>query len=83
MSVDLDNPGEHAEWARIIEAKTKENARLALALRNAEETLARINDWCNTYGKHLTPTRADTYGDGVRECKETVKNLLSGPTLLL
>ena len=40
VSVDLDNPGEHWEWAAVIEAKTQENAKLR---QRVLETDARVD----------------------------------------
>jgi len=46
-----------------------ENARL-------REKLGRLTLWTSAYGKNLCPTGADTYGEGVRACKDQVRRLL-------
>jgi hypothetical protein len=47
------------------------------ALRTA---LAELNAWTNEYGAHLCPTGADTYGEGVRDCKRQVAAILRAHT---
>ena len=38
--------------------------------------VARLNQWAHTFDKDLIPTRADTYGDGMREAKYAVSKML-------
>lgn len=47
MSIDLDDPGDWAEWARIVEAKTEEVKRLLAALSREQaaiEALRKITE---------------------------------------
>ncbi|MFH1185094.1 MAG: hypothetical protein V1755_08660 [Chloroflexota bacterium] len=37
-----------------------------------------LHNWSITYGRELCPTGADTYGEGVRACKEQVAAILRG-----
>lgn len=47
-------------------------------IRVMEAALYRIADWTHRYGARLKPSlgHADTFGDGVRACKEEVGGLL-------
>lgn len=42
------------------------------------DLLNELHNWSITYGRALCPTGADTYGDGVRACKEQVAAILRG-----
>ncbi len=52
-------------------------ASLEAQLASARDTLWRLREWSDTFGKDLVPRGPDTYGEGVRACKETVKRMLS------
>jgi hypothetical protein len=62
--------GHDYAWQEKVEAESR------LAAANA--LLARIGVWADTYGASLKPGgwMADTFGDGVRHCKEKVKAIL-------
>jgi hypothetical protein len=48
-----------------------------MQLRN--DCYGRLRSWCNQFGEELTPPmgRADSYGDGVRDCKAAVGRILA------
>lgn len=41
-----------------------------------EAVLSRIAEWSCTYGSELKPKGTDTYGEGVREMKRQVQQML-------
>jgi hypothetical protein len=41
-----------------------------------ELVLSLIHQWTLEYGNALVPGKSDTYGDGMRQAKETVSNIL-------
>lgn len=43
----------------------------------ARRVVGLLVDWSNEYGAALIPRSADTYGEGVRACKEQVKRILA------
>lgn len=43
----------------------------------AESTLNAVEQWTHEFGAHLCPPGADTYGEGVRDCKQQVADILS------
>lgn len=43
----------------------------------AEGLLSKIAEWARTFGSELKPRGADTYGEGVRDSKERVANILA------
>lgn len=47
-------------------------------LERVEGALARVETWTHEYGASLKPTRADTFGDGMREAKGQVGRILRG-----
>ena len=72
MSVDLDNPGEHYEWAAIIEAKTREFEKLRARCLAAEASLREEESLCTT--EVLARLRAedmarDALVEGLAECE--------------
>jgi len=40
-------------------------------------TCAVVADWTHRFGRDLCPPGADTYGEGVRDCKEQVGRLIA------
>jgi hypothetical protein len=56
-------------------------ARMAAALEGhrdaAQATLSRVRQWANTYGADLCPSGADTYGEGKRDAKRTIRSILN------
>jgi hypothetical protein len=58
-----------------------ERGNLCAKLRAAEAVLGTVDTWTHVYGAALKPTGADTFGEGVRACKEQVSRLLSRAAL--
>ncbi len=57
-------------------------ARAELATVKADneamaKALSLIGEWTHVYGEALKPRRADTYGEGMRDAKEQVSNLVA------
>jgi Lar family restriction alleviation protein len=48
----------------------------AVALARAERKLAVLAEWTHRFGRALCPPGADTYGEGIRDAKEQVSNIL-------
>ena len=44
----------------------------------SDDLRARLREWCNRFGADLTPPidRADSYGEGVRDCKAAIGKIL-------
>lgn len=63
---------------QLVVVLTEENVSLRRQLETAEARLARIRDWTHRYGAELCPTvgTPDTYGEGVRACKQAVSRLV-------
>lgn len=68
-------------------SRTRSTAALIAEMRNAlpelldaldaaEAKLARIETWTHRFGAALCPKRADTYGEGMRDAKQQVSDLL-------
>lgn len=73
--------GAAAELAKLkIEAEADRVTALNLGreLHEARALLSRIEEFSNTYGAALKPRVADTYGEGVRDTKGTLKSILTG-----
>jgi len=49
---------------------------LVAEVERLREALASVETWTHEYGAALKPTRADTFGDGMREAKAQVGRLL-------
>lgn len=46
-------------------------------VKEMENALADVAQWTHEFGAHLCPPGADTYGEGVRDCKQQVADILS------
>jgi hypothetical protein len=72
--------GYHEAMAECEEkiAELKEQVAAAHSENDRFRSLfANLSEWSSTFGKALCPPRADTYGEGVHDCKEQVSNMLS------
>lgn len=63
--------------AYIARSSPHEVLALIAVLRAARTTLGRVAEWAQQYGAQLKPRGADTYGEGVRDCKDAVARLLA------
>jgi len=47
-------------------------------VQQGDDLRGRLRSWCNRFGSELTPPigRADSYGEGVRDCKAVVGRML-------
>lgn len=68
MTVDLDDPGEHAEWARIIEAKTRENKQLRARALAAEAMIPKLQ-WSLKQQQRAVDIARRALVEGLAECE--------------
>lgn len=62
--------GKHDQECDLVAGLSAENAKLRALFE-------KIREWASTYGRALCPPHADTYGEGVRDCKEQVSHILA------
>jgi hypothetical protein len=60
-----------------VALSTSTGRRLLAEHEAAMRTLARLGEWTHQYGDALRPIGPDTYGEGVRSCKEQVARILA------
>lgn len=48
-------------------------------ISDAEEIIEELQRWTTIYGNELRPPRVDTYGNGVRDSKTEVRDILNRP----
>ena len=69
-----DSPDGTEEWALVpVEVETE---RLEKELAEAHATIVVIESWTHEFGAELIPIGTDTYGEGVRHCKDLVARIL-------
>lgn len=77
LATNLHYPVEGARMRRLVAEFVDRLSRPAPALPEDSRVIARLNDWCVTYGKSLCPPGADTFGEGMREAKKQVARILA------
>lgn len=62
------------------DAAVRERDEAMAEVEQLRAALARIAEWTHVYGNALCPHGADTYGEGMRDAKDQVRNLIKKGT---
>lgn len=69
--------GEVEGWVRGRQEAADHAEELETAQRKLGALTAALETWCCTYGAALTPTGADTFGEGMRAAKDQIRKLIA------
>jgi hypothetical protein len=71
-------PNDSDPDGRVFEMIQRFCTEVARAYNQRDDLIGRLRSWCNQFGEELTPPvgRADSYGEGVRDCKAAVGRIL-------